>query len=157
MSGTDRDGPPARGGDSNPETDVSIVVVNYNTRKLLEDCLLSVEKHLDGVLDYELIVVDNASKDGSPEWLTGFAQGRPRVHALCKTENTGFSGGNNAGFRIARGRTVLMLNSDAYLIDSSLKEAVDYLDSRPRLFSVAALLLTGTASPEPRTAISRGR
>jgi GT2 family glycosyltransferase len=133
--------------DSPKELDVSIVVVSFNTRQLVEDCLRSVEKHLDGVLAYEVIVVDNASKDGTPEWLPGFAQGRPRLHVLNLPVNTGFSGGNNAGFKIARGRNVLMLNSDAYLIDSSLKEAVAFLDSRPDLFSVAAMLLTGEGKP----------
>lgn len=133
--------------DIGKEPDVSIVVVSFNTRQLVEDCLRSVEKHLDGVLAYEIIVVDNASKDGSPEWLTGFAEGRPRLRVLNLPVNTGFSGGNNAGFRIARGRNVLMLNSDAYLIDSSLKDAVAFLDSRPDLFSVAAMLLTGEGKP----------
>ena len=134
---------------SNGEPDVSIVVVSFNTRQLVEDCILSVEKHLDGVLDYELIVVDNDSKDGTPQWLPVFAQGRPRLRVHCNAVNTGFSGGNNAGFRIARGRNVLMLNSDAYLIDSSLKEAVTFLDSRPDVFSVAAMLLTGDGKPGP--------
>lgn len=132
---------------SQRELDVSIVVVSFNTRQLVEDCLRSVEKHLDGVLEYEIIVVDNASKDGTPEWLPGFAQGRPRLRVINLPANTGFSGGNNAGFRIARGRNVLMLNSDAYLIDSSLKDAVAFLDSRPDLFSVGAMLLTGDGKP----------
>jgi len=139
----------AGGEPSEADLDVSIVVVSFNTRQLVEDCCLSVAKHLEGVLEYELIVVDNASKDGTPEWLPGFAQSQPHMRALCLPDNTGFSGGNNAGFRIARGRNVLMLNSDAYLIDSSLKEAVAYLDSHPRMFSVAAMLLTGDGKPGP--------
>lgn len=134
---------------SGKDPDVSIVVVSFNTRRLVEDCILSVEKHLDGILDYEIIVVDNASKDGTPEWLPGFARSRPRLRVHCNAVNSGFSGGNNAGFRIARGRNVLMLNSDAYLIDSSLKEAVAYLDSRPEVFSLAAMLLTGDGRPGP--------
>lgn len=129
--------------------DLSIIVVSYNTRQLVEDCLLSVEQHLEGRLDYELIVVDNASKDGTPEWLEGFAQARPRLVIQCLADNLGFSGGNNRGIRVARGRNVLLLNSDAYLVDHSLTAALAYLDSHADVFSLAGMLLTGDGKPGP--------
>lgn len=132
-----------------PSVDLSIVVVSYNTRQLVEDCLLSVERHLDGRVDYELIVVDNASKDGTPAWLEGFVRGRPRLLVQCLADNLGFSGGNNRGIRMARGRNVLLLNSDAYLIDDSLVAALAYLDSREDVFSLAGMLLTGDGRPGP--------
>lgn len=129
--------------------DLSIIVVSYNTRQLVEDCLLSVERHLEDRLDYELIVVDNASKDGTPAWLEDFAKSRPRLKALCLQDNLGFSGGNNRGIRAARGRNVLLLNSDAYLIDDSLTAALGYLDSQADVFSLAGMLLTGEGEPGP--------
>lgn len=129
--------------------EVSIIIVSFNTRKLVEDCLLSLERHLDGVLDYEAIVVDNASSDGTPAWLEGFARGRPRVRVRLSSVNTGFSGGNNLGFAMARGRYQLMLNSDAYLIDGSLAGAVAYLDAHPDLFALAGLLYDGEGRPGP--------
>lgn len=129
--------------------DLSIIVVSYNTRQLVEDCLLSVERHLEGRLDYELIVVDNASKDGTPEWLVGFAKQRPRLVVQCLPDNLGFSGGNNRGIRAAAGRNVLLLNSDAYLIDDSLVAALAYLDSHADVFSLAGMLLTGDGRPGP--------
>lgn len=123
--------------------------MSFNTRQLLEDCLLSIERHLEGRLDYETIVVDNASKDGTPEWLDAFAAGRPRLKVRHAGANLGFSGGNNVGIRMARGRAVLLLNSDAYLIDDSLVAALAYLDSHPDVFSLAGMLYLADHSPGP--------
>ena len=132
-----------------PVPDVSIIVVSFNTRKLVEDCLLSIERHLDGVVEYETIVVDNASSDGTPAWLEAFARGRSRLRLRLSPENRGFSGGNNMGFELARGRYQLLLNSDAYLIDASLAGALAYLDAHPGLFALAGLLYDGQGRPGP--------
>lgn len=130
--------------------DVSVVIVSYNTRRLVEACLLSVERHLEGRLDYEVIVVDNDSRDGTPGWLDDFAKERPRLQVRHAGANLGFSGGNNVGIRLARGRHVLLLNSDAYLIDDSLIPALAYLDAHPDVFSLAGLLyLADGRSPGP--------
>ena len=128
---------------------VSIIVVSYNTRQLVEDCLLSLERHLDGVIDYEAIVVDNASADGTPAWLSAFAKDRPRLRVRLSAENRGFSGGNNLGMEIARGRYQLLLNSDAYLIDASLAGAIAYLEGHPGVFALAGLLFDGAGKPGP--------
>jgi GT2 family glycosyltransferase len=128
---------------------LSIIVVSYNTQRLVEDCLLSVERHLEGKLDYELIVVDNASKDGTPEWLTEFARSRPRLIPSLSKENLGFSGGNNAGLALSKGRQVLFLNSDAYLVDDSILGMIAYLDAHADVGLGAALLLTGDGKSGP--------
>jgi GT2 family glycosyltransferase len=129
--------------------DLTIIVVSYNTRRLVEDCLRSVERHLEGRLDHEVIVVDNDSRDGTPEWLEGSAASMPRVRLLRAGANLGFSGGNNLGIRAARGRHVLLLNSDAYLVDDSLVEALAYLDAHPDVFALAGLLLLADGRPGP--------
>lgn len=128
---------------------LSIIVVSYNTRELVEQCLLSVEKHLEGKLPFEVLVVDNASRDGTPQRLAEFAATRPWLKALPLGDNRGFSGGNNVGIREAKGRFVLLLNSDAYLIDDSVMAAIDHLQSRPDIFSLAGMLLDGDGRPGP--------
>ena len=88
--------------------DLSIVVVNWNTRELLFDCLTSVEDNLGG-LQAEIIVVDNASTDGSVEMVkTCF----PNVVLLANDDNRGFAAANNQAFEIAGGRHVLLLAGD---------------------------------------------
>jgi len=129
--------------------ELSIIVVSYNTRALVEQCAASVAAYLDGKIDYELIVVDNASADGTPDWLRAYAQNRPRVIAHCLDANLGFSGGNNAGLKLARGRYILYLNSDAYLLDDSVKDMIAFLDARPEAGLAACLLLDGQGKPGP--------
>lgn len=129
--------------------ELSIIVVSYNTRALVEQCAESVAACLEGKLDYELIVVDNASTDGTPDWLRVYAETHPRVIAHCSDANLGFSGGNNAGLKLASGRYVLYLNSDAYLLDDSVRSMIAYLDAHPDVGSGACLLLDGEDRPGP--------
>jgi GT2 family glycosyltransferase len=129
--------------------DLSIIVVSYNTQRLVEDCLRSVERHLEGKLDYELIVVDNDSKDGTQDWLREFASARPRIIPIYSAQNLGFSGGNNAGLDLAKGRHILYLNSDAYLVDDSVLGMISHLDAHPDVGLGAALLLTGDGKSGP--------
>lgn len=98
------------------QPDLTVVVVNWNTRELLRDCLRSVQEHLAGV-DTEVIVVDNASTDGSADMVTAEF---PRVRLLRNAENLGFGSANNAAMRVARGGWLLLLNSDVVLTDDSV-------------------------------------
>jgi asparagine synthase (glutamine-hydrolysing) len=95
---------------------LSVIVVNWNTRDILRDCLASVRRHLAGIRA-EVIVVDNASADGSAEMV---AQEFPEVRLLRNAENLGFARANNQAMRVARGRWFLLLNSDAQLVDESV-------------------------------------
>lgn len=112
--------------------DISVVIVNWNTKKLLEDCLASIKKEVGESEDfkYEVIVVDNNSEDGSQKMVeTKF----PQVKLLQNKENLGFAKANNQAFKIAKGKYVLLLNSDTYLLENSLKkllEKVQQLDNR---------------------------
>jgi GT2 family glycosyltransferase len=98
------------------ETALSIVVVNYETFELTCQCLRSVFQHTAGV-SYELILVDNASKDRDPE---DFLLRFPDLHLVRSQTNVGFAAGCNLGLRIARGDVVLLLNSDIILTEDTV-------------------------------------
>src|SRR5258708_1287726 len=89
--------------------DVSVVVVSFNTRDVLRECLQTLAKEAGGVR-YETIVVDNASRDGSAEMVV---QEFPEATLIRSAVNLGFAAANNRGFPIAQGRHVVLLNSDA--------------------------------------------
>ncbi len=103
--------------------DISIIVVNWNTVDMLRDCLTSVVQNLDD-LDAEVIVIDNASSDGSQEMVGREFQ---NVVLIKNKENVGFAAANNQGFRIAKGEYVLLLNSDTIVHGDVLKQSVNYL------------------------------
>jgi len=108
--------------------DVTIIVVSYNTSRLTRDTLRSVFEHTRGI-DFEVIVVDNASHDSSPE---DIRREFPQVQLLALTENIGFGRANNRAIEIARGRNLLLLNPDTLLHDNAAKTLSDYLDAHPR-------------------------
>lgn len=116
---------------------LSILIVNWNVRDLLAECLRSVQRetHLD---DAEVIVVDNASTDGSVELLrTEF----PWVRLVCSTHNLGFAQGNNSGWRFCHGRFRVLLNPDTVVMDRALDRLVDWLEARPRAAVAGCRLL----------------
>ena len=106
---------------------LSVVVVSWNTRDVLRACLDAVRTHLASI-DHETIVVDNASSDGSPEMVAAeFAQALLIRHDA----NLGFGRGANTGMAAARGDFLLLLNSDALLVDDSLVQLVERLAAQP--------------------------
>jgi GT2 family glycosyltransferase len=86
---------------------ISIIIVNWNGLALLDECLKSLTTQ--SFQDFEIILVDNGSSDGSVEWIQ---KNYPNVRLLCLESNIGFSGGNNAGLKLARGQYVALLNND---------------------------------------------
>ena len=114
---------------------LSIVIVNYNTRDLLRQCLASVAKFAP---DAQTIVVDNASRDDSVAMLRAEF---PKVETIALAENVGFARGNNAGLPIATGEYVLLLNSDTVVEDDSLAKCVAYLDANPDVGGLSPRLL----------------
>jgi GT2 family glycosyltransferase len=107
---------------------VSIIVVNWNTKSLLRDCLTSVYKQSRGI-DFEIIVVDNASTDGSREMIRNDF---PKVVLIENTKNRGFAAANNQGMAIAKGRYVLLLNSDTIVLDNCIANIISFADTHPR-------------------------
>lgn len=109
--------------------DLSILIVNYNTRQLTLDCLRSVYDS-ETVYSYEVIVVDNASRDGSVEAIRAEY---PEVVLIANQENTGFAKANNQGMAIAKGRYVLLLNSDTVVQPNTFQIMVSYMEEHPEL------------------------
>ncbi|HZT33962.1 MAG TPA: glycosyltransferase family 2 protein [Bryobacteraceae bacterium] len=112
-----------------PEPEVSTVIVSFNTRDLLRECLHALEGESAG-LETETIVVDNASRDGSADMV---AREFPRVKLIRSEVNLGFAPANNVAFREARGRYVLLLNSDAFLGPGALTRAVRHMEEEPEV------------------------
>jgi len=104
--------------------DVSIIIVNYNTLQITQNCIDSVVEKTHGV-EYEIILVDNASTDGSKE----FFEKDPRLTYVYSECNGGFGYGNNLGMKIAKGKYFFLLNSDTLLVNNAIKEFYDYAQS----------------------------
>jgi GT2 family glycosyltransferase len=115
---------------------VSVVVVNWNGRALLERCLDALDAQTYS--HREVVVVDNGSTDGSPAWL---AARQPPVHLLRNDHNRGFAAANNQGIRAARGRYVALLNNDAFADRTWLAALVAAAEAHPRAGMVASLML----------------
>ena len=109
------------------KTDVSIVIVSWNTKDILADCLRSIYEQTNK-LCFEIIVIDNASSDGSQEMVKNQFGG---VTLIENKENFGFASANNQGIRIAAGRYVLLLNSDTIVLDSAIEKTVAFTDNVP--------------------------
>ncbi|GIO92505.1 glycosyltransferase family 2 protein [Paenibacillus lactis] len=107
--------------------DVSILIVNYNTRQLTLDCLRSVYAS-ETEFTYEVIVIDNDSKDDSVQ---AIRQEFPLVKLIENTQNTGFAKANNQGMAAAQGRYVLLLNSDTVIQRDTLQTMVAFMDRNP--------------------------
>jgi GT2 family glycosyltransferase len=125
--------------------DVSIVIVSFNTLAVLRECLLSVQCET-GSLSVQVIVVDNASTDGSPAMIE---QEFPDIVLIRSEINLGFGRANNLGFEAARGRYVVLLNSDAFLTEGSLERSVAHMDANPQAGLGGARLIGRDGSMQP--------
>lgn len=125
--------------------DLSIVIVNWNTRALLRDCLASVSEGL-GPLQVEVLVVDNASEDGSADLVR---RDFPEVTLIENAENLGFAAGNNVALRSATGRYVMLLNTDTLVHGSVLPEAVAWLDAHPQVGVMGPRVLNDDGTVQP--------
>lgn len=117
--------------------DVSIIIVNYNTRNITLKCIDSIYKHTSDV-NFEIILVDNNSKDGSYD----FFSKRDDIIYIYSNENLGFGRANNLGISKARGKYVFFLNSDTLLINNAIALFFNYLERMPsHVAGVGAYLL----------------
>ncbi len=117
--------------------DLSVIVVNWNVRDLLRDCLRSIERGR-GELTVEVIVVDSASADDSVAMVRAEF---PWVRLIPCDENVGFPRGNNIGLREATGELLLLLNPDTVVLDDALGQLVAFLRANPDVGAVGPQLL----------------
>lgn len=129
---------------------ISIVIVSYNVRAYLVQCIESVRKALHGI-DGEIVVVDNCSSDDTVAEL----QKHPDVRLIVNKENVGFARANNQAIRQTKSEYVLLLNPDTVVYEPTLRGSLDFMDAHPEAGGVGVRMLTreGNAAPESRRAI----
>ena len=115
--------------------DVSIIIVNYNTKELIKNCINSIYKYTKDV-DFEIIVSDNGSVDGSVEMIKSEF---PNVILIENNANLGFGAANNRGLKIAKGKYIFYLNSDTVLLNNAVKYFFDYWETSPEKNEIGAL------------------
>jgi len=107
--------------------DLSIIVVSYNTCKLTSECIRSVVDNTKKT-KYEVLVVDNGSTDGSVKTISALKSRVTNLHIIKNKKNLGFAKANNQGLAIAKGRYILLLNSDTVIHDNVLGEMIGWMD-----------------------------
>ncbi len=125
-----------------PDLDISLVIINSNGRRLLEECLRSLPASCEGV-SWEAVVVDNGSTDGSVEMMR---RDFPECPFVANRENLGFTKANNQGLEIARGRYMVLLNNDTEARPGSFAAAVRYLDEHEDVGAAGPKLLNTDGS-----------
>jgi len=126
--------------------DLSIVIVNFNAKEYLDKCLESVAKNVKDLF-YEIIVVDNASTDGSADLVKG---NYPGIRLIENKGNVGFIKANNQGIRASSGKLVMSLNNDTLVLNGAINILVDFLLKDTFLGAVGPKLLNidGTVQPQ---------
>lgn len=109
--------------------DLSVIVVSYNTKELLKDCLVSVKNAIKSI-DAEVFVVDNASRDGTVEMLKN---NYPWVKLIANKKNLGFSKANNQAIKKSRGKYILVLNPDTRVMPDTFSKMINFMDKTQRV------------------------
>lgn len=138
--------------------ELSVIIINYNVKYFLEQCLCSVQKAIEGV-DAEVIIIDNNSTDGSVEYLQSQFQ---NFQWLSNKENVGFGRACNQGFKLSTGNYILFLNPDTIISEDCLKKCISFLESKPDAGALGIKMLDGKgkflkeskrAFPSPATSL----
>ncbi len=130
---------------------LSIVIVSYNVRAFVEQCLDSVQKASEDIAT-EVFVVDNASADDTVE---AVGSRYPWVHLIANSENLGFASANNIAIRQSSGEYVLLLNPDTVVEEDTLRQSLAFMDAHPEAGGAGVMMhnADGTLAPESRRAI----
>ncbi len=116
---------------------LSVILVNWNTCDLTRDALVSIYKET-GAVDFEIIVVDNNSRDGSAEMIK---KEFPQVVLIANKDNLGFGKANNQALKIAQGDYLMFLNTDVIVLEGAINKLVNYLDEHTEVMMVGPRLL----------------
>ncbi len=117
--------------------DLSIIIVNLNNKQLLKDCLYSIYQQTKKI-SFEVIVIDNASTDGSVEMVK---LSFPEAQVAANQENVGFAKANNQALALANARYALLLNNDTVVKDGAFDKLVEFMDNHPRAGACGPRLL----------------
>lgn len=123
--------------------EVSIIIVSYNTRDLLQACLSAVFENTQ-YISFEVLVVDNGSSDGSVEMMRCFF---PDVRIFLSDENLGFGRANNVAIQQASGKNIFFLNPDTILLNNAVKVLSDFLETHPLVGICGGNLYTRELTP----------
>lgn len=103
---------------------LSIIIVSWNVKDMLRNCLRSIYSETKNI-SFEVIVVDNCSKDGSMEMIR---RDFPRVKVIANKKNAGFAVANNQGIKLSKGDFILLLNPDTIILDKTIKKSVEFMN-----------------------------
>lgn len=129
--------------------DVSVIIVNWNVKELLGDCLRSIYSQTK-TISFEVVVVDNASSDGSVEMVS---KEFPQVKLIANKENLGFAKANNQAIRESKGRYLMLLNPDTIVVGNALATMVLFMDNRKDAGAVGPRIL----NPDKTVQLTCGR
>ncbi len=124
--------------------DLSVIIVSFNTRETTRECLSYIVRYSPDA-SFEVIVVDNASADGSADMVE---HDFPWVRLIRLKKNKGFAGGNNEGIRKASGRYILLLNSDAFIGEGVFNSTLDFMKKNPSIGVLGCSLTNADGSPQ---------
>lgn len=119
---------------------VSIIIPIYNKLEFTKRCLKGIIENTKSI-DYEIIIVDNASSDGSKEYLTELSKEKPRIRYVRNETNLGFSKANNIGVKYSRGKYLMFLNNDTYPLENWLSSSLNLIEKDPSVAAVGSKLL----------------
>lgn len=122
---------------------ISVIIPSFNTKEILASCLQSLGS------DYEIIVVDNGSTDGSVAMLKKLQSQNPKIKTIFNQKNKGFGGANNQGIKVATGDYLLFLNSDTLVKDQAPFKMAHFLKENPKTGMVGCRLLNKDGSYQP--------
>jgi GT2 family glycosyltransferase len=127
---------------------ISVVIVSYNTRDILRQCLEALFRHTSGV-EFEVLVVDNDSRDGTPAMVR---QEFPQVTLVANDTNLGFAAANNQAFALNRGEFILLLNPDAFVREGAIAKGLEFMRQAPRCGICGGRIVDedGTVRPSAR-------
>ena len=130
---------------------LSIIIVNYNVKYFLEQCLLSVHDAIKNI-DAEVFVVDNHSHDESVQMVQ---EKFPWVHCIANEKNTGFSVANNQAIHLSKGEYVLLLNPDTVVAEDTFQKCIAYMDNHKNIGGLGVKMVDGTGEflPESKRAL----
>lgn len=124
---------------------LSIIIPNFNTKRLLHECLKSIYLQTKKI-KFEVIVVDNASSDGSPQMIK---KNFPQVKLIVNSKNLGYAKANNQGIKIAKGKYILFLNSDTIILDKAIEKCLKFMQKRKDIDILGCQLLNEDKSLQP--------